>query len=105
MSDNPGDVLQRFESALETGVNRGELLALVAKSVNIPKPLLAMAYVQLSKVSDDQLQEYAQITLQVVKKVQAGEPLGDALKALGLPAELEGVINSYAQKFNVKTND
>lgn len=98
------DVLQRFENALQNGVNRGELLALVAKSVNIPKPLLAMAYLQLSKVNDAELTRYAEITLEVVKKVQAGEPLGDALKDLGLPAELEGVINAYAQKFNVKTD-
>jgi len=96
------DALRELETAIENKVPKSTLLAIIARSVNLPKPLLATAYIQLQRMTDDELHQYAGQALQLVRRMQAGEPLADLLAEMGIPAELEGMISSYAKIFRTK---
>src|SRR5690606_25915707 len=93
------DALHELEIAIENKVPKATLLAIIARSVNLPKPLLATAYIQLQRMSDVAVQQYSKQALQLVRRMQAGEPLADLLAEMGIPEELEGVISSYAKTF------
>lgn len=96
---NIDDVLMELETAIDNNVSKGTLLSIIARSANLPKPLLAMAYIRLQRMSDDELRSYARQALLLVRRMQAGEPLDALLREMGIPDELKGVINSYAKVF------
>lgn len=92
---NLAEVKTMLESAMHSENPRAAIMAIVARSANLPKPLLAAAYLQLQRIGNDQLQAYAQQALTFVESLDGGTSVRDALSAAGLPAELEILLRSY----------
>jgi hypothetical protein len=93
--------LAEIREKVETGITKQDLVSYMSHSLNLPKPVLALAYIRVMKSTDAEIRDYTIQALDLLEFMQAGETdkVNSMLAELGLPPELGKVIMSYAGKF------
>ena len=90
--------LTELKDSFDINNPKQSVIDLLAKSKNIPRPMLAMVYMRINSMSNDEVILFANKAFASIELIESGqmELLHDNLTAWNIPAPIIGVILNYA---------
>ena len=101
-------MLRRRKKGVPQDTRRSELLSIVRSAEGIPRPMLTVALLAVSKMPIDQVEELLALSKELIPLAESGDKAGieGLLKEKGISDELIGTAMAYYDDLvpGIKTN-